>query len=290
MFFHRVPLFEEDSLWIQSFLTLLAVRDTSRETLDKTSVTAGRVERHLYCLVCVPSKKIMEGVIYNFDRGLPYPGLGKGIADNRCITEPNTARDGALWKIESEGFTFCQHPCKIRPKDPNFVTFFEEKNPNPPIQKTHGWGWHAPGCQLPTSSNIENWQGRDNRWCHNARNMTTFVQKSIQKNVVGIVPFVPDWFTSHQSHYCLYYNGIPGFLRKGSMLNSSNNAKYLKFGWQKVESIRNCKLRQLSGRFQTLIWRPGETVQNLESSGLSGRVDSTAVRITPWRRLTWAFI
>ena len=140
MFFHRVPLFEEDSLWIQSFLTLLAVRDTSRETLDKTSVTAGRVERHLYCLVCVPSKKIMEGVIYNFDRGLPYPGLGKGIADNRCITEPNTARDGALWKIESEGFTFCQHPCKIRPKDPNFVTFFEEKIQIPLFKKPMGGG------------------------------------------------------------------------------------------------------------------------------------------------------
>ena len=27
-------------------------------------------------------------------------------------------------------------------------------------------------------------------------------------------------------------------------------------------------------RFQTLIWKPGEMVQNLESSGLSGRVDS----------------
>ena len=33
------------------------------------------------------------------------------------------------------------------------------------------------------------------------------------------------------------------------------------------------KFRRLSGRFQILIWRPGETVQNLESPGLSGRVD-----------------
>ena len=38
--------------------------------------------------------------------------------------------------------------------------------------------------------------------------------------------------------------------------------------------FRNSKLRRLSGRFQTLIWRPGDTVQNLESPGLSGRVDS----------------
>ena len=41
-----------------------------------------------------------------------------------------------------------------------------------------------------------------------------------------------------------------------------------------VESTRNGKLRRLSGRFQTLIWRPGETVQKLESPRLSGRVDS----------------
>ena len=40
--------------------------------------------------------------------------------------------------------------------------------------------------------------------------MTSFVQKTCEKDVVGIVTFVPDWFTSHQSQYCLYYNGIPG--------------------------------------------------------------------------------
>ena len=32
----------------------------------------------------------------------------------------------------------------------------------------------------------------------------------------------------------------------------------LTFHCHKVESTRNCKLCQLSGRFQTLIWRPGE--------------------------------
>ena len=74
------------------------------------------------------------------------------------------------------------------------------------------------GCQPPTSSNIENWQGRDNRWRHNARNMASFVQKTCEKDVVGIVTFVPDWFTSHQSHNCLYYNGVREFLRKRSML------------------------------------------------------------------------
>ena len=75
------------------------------------------------------------------------------------------------------------------------------------------------GCQLPTSSNIENWQRRDNRWRHNARNRTSFVQKkTCEKDVVGIVTFAPDWLSSHQSHYCLYYNGILRFLRKHSML------------------------------------------------------------------------
>ena len=72
------------------------------------------------------------------------------------------------------------------------------------------------GCQPPPpSSNIENWQGRDNRWHHNARNMTS----SVQKKHTNKMSFVLDWFTFHQSHYCLYYNGIPRFLRKRSMLN-----------------------------------------------------------------------
>ena len=53
---------------------------------------------------------------------------------------------------------------------------------------------------------------------------------------------------------------------------------YLKlyFFCHKVNSTRNGKLWRLSGRFQTVIWRPGKTVQNLESPGLSGRVDSPA--------------
>ena len=57
-------------------------------------------------------------------------------------------------------------------------------------------------------------------------------------------------------------------------LKKKNNAKYLRFYCREVESIRNSKLWRLSGRFQTLIWRPGDTVRNLESPGLSGRVDS----------------
>ena len=40
-------------------------------------------------------------------------------------------------------------------------------------------------------------------------------------------------------------------------------------------SLQKQQLWRLSGRYQTLIWRPGDTVQNLESPGLSGRVDNT---------------
>ena len=48
--------------------------------------------------------------------------------------------------------------------------------------------------------------------------MASFVQKACEKDVVGIVAFVPDWFTYHQSHYYLHNNGILRFLRKRSML------------------------------------------------------------------------
>ena len=48
------------------------------------------------------------------------------------------------------------------------------------------------------------------------------------------------------------------------------------FSCQRVESKTNSKLRQLSGRLQTSIWRPGETVQNVETPRLSGTVDSPA--------------
>ena len=55
------------------------------------------------------------------------------------------------------------------------------------------------------------------------------------------------------------------------------HAKYLKF------TVRNLSLKELAifgdyqGRFYTLIWRQGDTVQSLESPGLSRRVDGTVV-------------
>ena len=93
------------------------------------------------------------------------------------------------------------------------------------------------------------------------RHMTSFLTKNAQKRCCGNFNIWPNWFTSHQSQYCLYYNGIPEFVRKCSMLtvNSWNNAKYSKkFHCREVHSTRIGKLWRLSGRFQTLIWRPGE--------------------------------
>ena len=58
--------------------------------------------------------------------------------------------------------------------------------------------------------------------------------------------------------------------------------QYLKkFHCQKVDSTRNGKPWRLSTRFQTLTWRLGEMVQNLESPGLSGRVDSPVYTVKP---------
>ena len=54
-----------------------------------------------------------------------------------------------------------------------------------------------------------------------------------------------------------------------------------KFHCQKVDSTRNGKPWRLSMRFQTLTWRLGEMVQNLESPGLSGRVDSPVYTVKP---------
>ena len=50
--------------------------------------------------------------------------------------------------------------------------------------------------------------------------------------------------------------------------------KIFEFLWLESRVYKKQQLWPLSGRYQTLIWRPGDTVQNLESPGLSGRVDS----------------
>ena len=72
----------------------------------------------------------------------------------------------------------------------------------------------------------------------------------------------PNWFTSHQSHYCLYYNGIPEFVRKCSILTEKKlkQCKIFEISLSESQIYKKWQLRRLSGRFQTLIWRLGETV------------------------------
>ena len=60
--------------------------------------------------------------------------------------------------------------------------------------------------------------------------------------------------------------------------------KIFEFLWLESRVYKKQQLWPLSGRYQTLIWRPGDTVQNLESLGLSERVDSTEFRIRSTKR------
>ena len=52
---------------------------------------------------------------------------------------------------------------------------------------------------------------RNSTWCH-------LWKKTREKDIVGIVTFDLISLLPNQSHYCLYYNGIPEFVRKRSML------------------------------------------------------------------------
>ena len=97
--------------------------------------------------------------------------------------------------------------------------------------------------------------------------MTSFVKKkACERDVVGIVTF--DRIGLLPTNHIIAYN-------------------YLKFHCHKIKSTRNGKLGCLSGRFQTVIWRLGETVQNLESPRLSGRVDSSAIQ---WHILVYGIV
>ena len=126
------------------------------------------------------------------------------------------------------------------------------------------------GCQPHTTANIENWWGRDYKWRHNAQGTWRHLWKKCIKRCCGNCNIWANWFTSHQSQYCLLCNGIPEFVRECSMLTvkSWNNAKYSKkFYCRKVHSTRIGKLWRLSGRFQTLICRPGEIWRSGSTAG-----------------------
>ena len=112
--------------------------------------------------------------------------------------------------------------------------------------------------------------------------------KMHEKDVLGIVTFdLIGVLPTNHVQYCLkkYYNGIPEFRGKCLVLpvKSSNNAKDLKFYRPKFKPTKNYgQLRWLALRFQTLICRWGDMVQNLESTRLSVRVDSPMIENGFW--------
>ena len=72
----------------------------------------------------------------------------------------------------------------------------------------------------------------------------------------------PNWFTSHQFLLLLILQWHTGVCEETFTVNR-RIAQTTQNIWNfivRVESTRNGKLRRLSGRFETLIWRPGETV------------------------------
>ena len=68
-----------------------------------------------------------------------------------------------------------------------------------------------------------------------------------EKDVSG-----PDWFTSYQSHYRLYYDGTDR-----SFWKYLKQRKIFEILLSELSRVywRNGNLRRLSGRFHTLIWR-----------------------------------
>ena len=79
----------------------------------------------------------------------------------------------------------------------------------------------------------------------------------------------PDRLTSHQSHYCLYNNSIPEFMRKHFMptVKQLKQCKIFEILLLESQAYSQWQTSAISlVRFQTLIWRPGDTVHE---SGVS---------------------
>ena len=79
-------------------------------------------------------------------------------------------------------------------------------------------------------------------------------------------------------HYCLNYSSIPEFMRKRSSLTVAQKTQNIWNFMVGKSSLQKEQLWRSSRRDQTLIWRLGDKVQNLEAPGLSGRDDSTALQ------------
>ena len=107
--------------------------------------------------------------------------------------------------------------------------------------------------------------------------MTSFVKKkTCEKDVVEIVTFdlISLLPTNHTLLLILQWH--TGVSEETFVVNRkiAQQRNFEIFFFRKSILQEICKLRQLFERFQTLMWKPGQTVQNLESPGFSGRVDS----------------
>ena len=103
--------------------------------------------------------------------------------------------------------------------------------------------------------------------------------KTREKMLSAFVTFDLVGFTSHQ--YIIILQWYSGFYDETFVVNikKAQTTKTVELLLSECRIFwRNgkLKLRRLSGRFQTVISRPGDKVQTLESPGLSGTVDSTA--------------
>ena len=102
------------------------------------------------------------------------------------------------------------------------------------------------------------------------------------------------WFTPHQSiiklqrHTEVYEETFDVNIKIAQTTQNSWNFNIV--GKSSLLKWRKCKLRRLLGRLRTLILRPRDAVQNLESPGLSGGVVvamqreylNFAVIVRPW--------
>ena len=104
-------------------------------------------------------------------------------------------------------------------------------------------------------------EGMIDRWCHIARQMTSFVPKCllIPIDVYSIIAWT--LLLKLQWHTRIYEETF-------HVDSSSNNVKYLKFCGRKVESTRNCNFGNYGEISDSNLETGRYTVQNLESPGL----------------------
>ena len=132
---------------------------------------------------------------------------------------------------------------------------------------------HVETCELKNHDDDVCWLGKDwrvgYRWRHNTRHMTSFFEKkNARKRCCWNCNIWPNWFTSHQSHCCLYYKGIPEFVGKRSMLTEIL-LKQHKIVQISLSESRIYKKWQTSAFIQEISDSNLETGRNGSKSGVS---------------------